>query len=143
MPETAFVRPQDAQCAWTLVDADGKVLGRLASKIAHRLRGKHRPDFTPSTALGDHIVVINVAGIQVTGRKLEQKIYYRHTGYPGGIKSRTLQEQMDLNPEQVLRKAVKGMLPRGPLGRVMLRKLRIYNGAEHPHSAQLPVLLEI
>lgn len=143
MADTTFARPQDANCAWTLIDADGKVLGRLATTIAHRLRGKHRADFTPSVALGDHVVVVNVAGIQVTGNKMDQKTYHRYTGYPGGLKSRTLRKQMQLDPEKVLRKAVKGMLPRGPLGRVMLSRLRIYNGSEHPHAAQLPVALEV
>lgn len=143
MSDTRFVRPQDAGCAWFVIDAGGKVLGRLATLIAHRLRGKHRADFTPSTDLGDHIVVINAAGMQFTGRKQEQKVYYRHSGYPGGIKSRTLRKQMELNPEQVLRQAVKGMLPRSRLGRAMLRKLRIYNGADHPHTAQQPVQLEV
>ena len=137
-PHTLFLSPQDADCAWTLFDARGRVLGRLAAEIAYRLRGKHRPDFTPSTCMGDHIVVINADELCVTGNKATDKIYYRHSGYPGGIKSRTYDEAMQRSSEKVLRAAVKGMLPRNRLGRVMLRKLRIYPGSEHPHLAQQP-----
>ena len=137
------MRPEDAVCAWTLFDAQDQILGRLAASIAHRLRGKHRPDFTPSTCLGDHVVVVNAAGLRTTGNKMEQKVYYRHSGYPGSIKQRTLGQAMDLAPEEVLRMAVKGMLPRSRLGRAMLRKLRVYAGAEHPHAAQNPQVVAV
>lgn len=119
------------------MDADGLILGRLAADIAFRLRGKHRPDFTPSTCMGDYVVVINAASIRTTGNKEEQKVYYRHSGYPGGLKQQTLKEMRARSPEKVLQLAVKGMLPHNRLGRAMMRKLRIYKGQEHPHQAQL------
>lgn len=128
---------------WYVVDADGKTLGRLASEIAFRLRGKHKPEYTPHVDTGDHIVVINAEKVHVTGRKREQKRYYRHTGYPGNMKETSLQELLESHPERVLERAVKGMMPRNPLGRDMQRKLRVYAGAEHPHTAQQPKTLEI
>lgn len=123
---------------WWLVDLDGQVLGRAASKIAHVLRGKHKPTFTPHINDGDYVIVINADKVALTGRKWDNKMYHRHTGYVGGLKSSTASEVRDRHPEDLIRLAVKGMLPRGPLGRAQLRNLKIYAGAEHPHSAQLP-----
>ncbi len=120
-----------------------KTLGRLATEIATRLRGKHKPEFAPHLDCGDFIVVVNAEKVSVTGRKLEQKKYYWHTGYPGGIKSRTLEEMLANKPEDVILKAVKGMLPKNRLGRKLLKKLKVYRGAEHPHTAQQPQALEI
>ncbi|HYF97552.1 MAG TPA: 50S ribosomal protein L13 [Coxiellaceae bacterium] len=128
---------------WYLVDAKDKTLGRLATMIATYLRGKHKVEFTPHADTGDYIVVVNAAGLSFTGRNKADKPYYRHTGYFGGIKSESLAELMARAPEQVLEKAVKGMLPKGPLGRKMLAKLKIYAGAEHPHQAQNPSQLEV
>jgi large subunit ribosomal protein L13 len=128
---------------WVVVDAQGKVLGRLATQIASRLRGKHKPEYTPHVDTGDFVVVVNVAKLRVTGRKSERKVYYRHTGFPGGIKQTNFAKLHATKPERVLQKAVKGMLPKGPLGYAMLRKLKVYAGATHPHSAQQPKALEI
>ena len=128
---------------WYVVDADGKTLGRLASEVATRLRGKHKPEYTPHMDVGDHIVVVNASKIKVTGKKPQQKIYYRFTGYVGNLKSVTLEDQLSAHPERVIEHAVKGMLPKNPLGRQMARKLRVYPGAEHPHTAQQPQTLEI
>jgi large subunit ribosomal protein L13 len=128
---------------WVVVDAQGKVLGRLATQIAARLRGKHKPEYTPHVDTGDFVVVVNVAKLRVTGRKTERKVYYRHTGFPGGIKQTNFAKLHAAKPERVLQKAVKGMLPKGPLGYAMLRKLKVYAGATHPHSAQQPKALEI
>lgn len=128
---------------WFLVDAQNKTLGRLATEIARRLRGKHKPIYTPHTDTGDYIVVINAEKLAVTGNKLQDKIYYHHTGYPGGIRSKTLGKMMATKPCTVLEKAVHGMMPKGPLGRKMLKKLKIYNGADHPHAAQNLKILEI
>jgi large subunit ribosomal protein L13 len=128
---------------WVVVDAQGKVLGRLATQIAARLRGKHKPEYTPHVDTGDFVVVVNVAKLRVTGRKTERKMYYRHTGFPGGIKETNFAKLHAAKPERVLQKAVKGMLPKGPLGYAMLRKLKVYAGATHPHSAQQPKALEI
>jgi large subunit ribosomal protein L13 len=128
---------------WVVVDAQGKVLGRLATQIAARLRGKHKPEYTPHVDTGDFVVVVNVAKLRVTGRKTERKMYYRHTGFPGGIKQTNFAKLHAAKPERVLQKAVKGMLPKGPLGYAMLRKLKVYGGATHPHSAQQPKALEI
>ncbi len=127
---------------WFVVDAAGKTLGRLASQIAFRLRGKHKPEYTPHMDVGDHIVVINAAQVKTTGKKPQQKIYYRHTGYVGNLKSMTLEDQLAAHPELVIEHAVRGMLPKNPLGRQMFRKLRVYAGADHPHSAQQPQTLE-
>lgn len=141
--KTFSAKPGAVAGDWYVVDADGKTLGRLASEIAFRLRGKHKPEYTPHVDTGDHIVVINAEKVHVTGRKREQKRYYRHTGYPGNMKETTLQELLDRHPERVIEQAVKGMMPRNPLGRAMRRKLRVYAGAEHPHTAQQPKTLEI
>ena len=134
--------PADVKRDWFIVDAEGKVLGRLAAQIAHRLRGKHKPEFAPHMDNGDFIVVVNCEKLRVTGNKLEAKTYYRHTGFPGGIKGTSLQTMLVTKPDEVLRKAVRGMLPKNILGRAMLKKLKIYAGAEHPHSAQNPAPLE-
>ena len=130
--------PKDIQRDWFVVDASNKTLGRMASQIAHRLRGKHKPEFAPHMDNGDFIVVVNCEKVRVTGNKLDNKKYWRHTGYPGGIYSNTLRELLDNKPDQVLEKAVKGMLPKNRLGRAMLKKLKIYSGGEHPHTAQNP-----
>lgn len=127
---------------WYIVDAKDKTLGRLASQLASRLRGKHKPEYTPHVDTGDFIVVVNADQIRVTGNKLADKTYYHHTGYPGGIKSKTLDKAMQDSPTMALETAVKGMLPKGPLGRDMFRKLKVYAGAEHPHAAQKPLPLE-
>ncbi len=128
---------------WVVVDAQGKVLGRLAAQIAARLRGKHKPEYTPHVDTGDYVVVLNAAKLRVTGRKAERKIYYRHSGFPGGIKQTNFAKLHAAKPERVLARAVKGMLPKGPLGYAMIRKLKIYAGGSHPHSAQQPTTLEI
>ena len=128
---------------WFVVDAQNKVLGRLASQIAMRLRGKHKPEYTPHVDTGDFVVVVNASKLRVTGRKPERKVYYRHTGYPGGLRETTLAKMKATRPERVLQKAVKGMLPKGPLGYAMMRKLKVYAGATHPHAAQQPKTLEI
>lgn len=141
--KTFSAKPKEVQRDWYLVDASGKTLGRLASEIARRLRGKHKAIYTPHVDTGDYIVVVNAGKIHVTGRKLIQKRYYRHTGYPGGIKSLTLEQLLEKAPERAIESAVKGMLPKNPLGRAMFRKLKIYAGTEHPHTAQQPQLLEI
>ena len=128
---------------WYVVDAAGKVLGRLAAEIARRLRGKHKPEFTPHIDTGDYIVVVNADKLRVTGRKAESKVYYRHTGYPGGIYGTTFAKLHARHPDRVLKLAVKGMLPKGPLGYAMLKKMKVYAGASHPHTAQQPKTLEI
>ncbi|MDD9891969.1 MAG: 50S ribosomal protein L13, partial [Gammaproteobacteria bacterium] len=128
---------------WLLVDAEGQTLGRLASQIAMRLRGKHKPEYTPHVDTGDYVVVLNADKIAVTGKKLSDKMYYRHTGYVGNLKSANLQEMLDKKPEEVIRLAVKGMMPRGPLGRAMQRKLKVYAGTEHPHTAQQPTAVQL
>ena len=128
---------------WFVVDATDKVLGRLAAEVAHRLRGKHKPIFTPHVDTGDYIVVVNVDKLRVTGNKAEQKMYYRHTGYPGGIYETSFAKMHARFPGRVLEKAVKGMLPKGPLGYAMIKKLKVYAGAEHPHTAQQPKALDI
>lgn len=134
--------PKDIQKDWFVVDASNKTLGRLASQIAHRLRGKHKPEFAPHMDTGDFIVVVNCEKVRVTGKKLDDKIYWRHTGYPGGIYSDTLKEMLNKKPDQVIIKAVQGMLPKNRLGRAMLKKLKVYTGHEHPHAAQNPQPLE-
>lgn len=136
--KTFSAKPESVIHDWTLVDATDQVLGRLASTIAHRLRGKHKPEFTPHTDTGDYVVVVNVERIRVTGRKAKQKMYHRHTGYPGGIKTFSFEKLMERAPDRALALAVKGMLPKGPLGRAMYRKLKIYAGDTHPHAAQQP-----
>ena len=128
---------------WFVVDATDKTLGRLASEIAHRLRGKHKPEYTPHTDTGDYIVVVNCVKVKVTGAKTTDKMYHHHTGYPGGLKSYSFEKLIERAPERVLQRAVKGMLPRNPLGRAMFKKLKVYAGNDHPHSAQQPETLEI
>lgn len=141
--KTFSARPQDINHEWFIVDATDKVLGRLATRLAHVLRGKHKPIYTPHMDTGDFIVVTNVDKITVTGSKTLQKIYYRHTGYPGGIRSNTFESLLEKAPEKILINAVKGMLPKGPLGYAMIKKLKVYAGDEHPHLAQQPKQLEI
>jgi large subunit ribosomal protein L13 len=141
---TYSAKPTDIDRKWFIIDADGVVLGRLAAIVADRLRGKHKPMFTPSMDCGDHVVIINAEKIALTGRKRTQKTYYWHTGYPGGIKSRTADKLLDGDhPERVIEKAVQRMVPKGPLGRDVLRKLRVYAGTEHPHEAQQPEVLDV
>lgn len=141
--KTFSAKSEETQHAWLLVDAKGKILGRLASEIARRLKGKHKPEYTQHVDTGDCIVVINAGDVKVSGRKAQDKLYYRHSGYPGGLKEEPFESLVARRPEQVIELAVKGMLPKNPLGRAMLRKLKIYAGAEHPHSAQQPEILEI
>ena len=141
--KTFVAKPHEVKRDWYVIDAKGKVLGRVASEVARRLRGKHKPEYTPHVDTGDYIIVINADKLRVTGAKLEDKKYYRHSGYPGGIYERTFREMQDQFPGRALEKAVKGMLPKGPLGYAMAKKLKIYAGAEHPHSAQQPKPLEI
>ncbi len=136
--KTYMVTPQTANREWVVVDARGKTLGRLASQIALVLRGKNKPEYTPHVDAGDFVVVVNADKVVLTGRKLDQKMYWRHSGYPGGIKGRTAREMLARKPEDVLRLAVKGMLPKNNLGRQLLKKLKIYAGSEHPHQAQQP-----
>ena len=141
--KTYVATPTDRERSWYVVDASGKTLGRLATEIAVTLRGKRKPTYTPHIDTGDFVIVINAEQIRVTGNKLADKRYYRHSGYPGGLKSRSLQEMLDRRPQEVIRLAVKGMLPRTRLGRKQLTKLKVYAGAEHPHAAQQPNPLEI
>jgi large subunit ribosomal protein L13 len=141
--KTYSAKVGEVEQGWYVVNAQGKVLGRLATHIASRLRGKHKPEYTPHVDTGDYIVVVNAAKIRVTGRKAEDKNYYRHTGFPGGIRQTNFAKLQATKPERVLQKAVKGMLPKGPLGYAMLRKLKVYAGETHPHSAQQPKSLEI
>jgi large subunit ribosomal protein L13 len=141
--KTYTVGAKDIERGWYLVNAEGKTLGRLASEIAKVLRGKHKPIYTPHLDCGDYVIVVNADKVQVTGRKLDQKMYYRHSGYPGGIKSISLRNQLQKHPERVLQAAVRGMLPRNPLGRKMLKKLKVYAGGSHPHQAQQPKVLEL
>jgi large subunit ribosomal protein L13 len=141
--KTYSAKPREISQSWYLIDADARTLGRMATQIADLLRGKGKPQYTPHVDSGDFVVVVNAEKVHVTGKKLEQKIYYRHSGYPGGLKERTLAEQLARRPEEVLRLAVKGMLPRNRLAAAQLRKLKIYAGPEHPHEAQNPIPLEI
>jgi large subunit ribosomal protein L13 len=136
--KTYSAKPGEIERDWYVVDAEGQTLGRLATQIAERLRGKGKPQFTPHVDTGDFVVVVNAEKIAVTGNKLDEKMYYRHSGYPGGLRERPLREQLDRLPTEVLRKAVKGMLPRNRLGRQQLTKLKIYAGPDHPHAAQEP-----
>lgn len=142
MFKTFTAKPSTIERDWYVVDAEGKTLGRLASEVARRLRGKHKPEFTPNIDTGDYIIVINADKIGVTGKKRKDKVYYRHTGYIGNLKSATFDEMQAKNPGKVIELAVKGMLPRGPLGRAQLKKLKIYAGSEHQHSAQQPIALD-
>ena len=140
---TFSAKPAEVQHGWYVVDASNKVLGRLASEIAHRLRGKHKAIYTPHVDTGDYIVVVNADKLRVTGTKDESKKYYRYTGFPGGIRETTFGKMQERFPTRALELAVKGMLPKGPLGYAMLRKLKVYSGGSHPHSAQQPKTLEI
>jgi large subunit ribosomal protein L13 len=141
--KTFVAKPAEVKRDWFVVDAQGQTLGRLSTEIARRLRGKHKAEFTPHVDTGDYIVVINAEKVAVTGRKAKQKMYHRHTGYPGGLKSMSFEKMIDHKPENVIELAVKGMIPRNPLGRAMLKKLKVYAGVDHPHSAQQPKELKI
>ena len=141
--KTFVAKPETVQRDWYVVDAADKTLGRLAAEIALRLRGKHKPEYTPHVDTGDYIVVVNAEKITVTGNKAKGKIYYSHSGYPGGLKDTTFERLIAHKPEMVLEKAIKGMLPKGPLGRAMFRKLKVYAGTEHNHAAQQPQVLDI
>ncbi|MBB6056745.1 MAG: 50S ribosomal protein L13 [Gammaproteobacteria bacterium] len=141
--KTFVAKPETVKRDWYVVDAEGKTLGRLATEIASRLRGKHKPEYTPHVDTGDYIVVINAEKIAVTGNKAAAKTYYSYSGFPGGLKSITFEKLIDRKPEMVLEIAVKGMLPKGPLGRAMFRKLKVYAGTEHNHAAQQPQVLDI
>jgi large subunit ribosomal protein L13 len=141
--KTYFANNETVENKWYVVDAADKVLGRLSTQIAMRLRGKHKPEYTPHADAGDYIVVINAAQIKVTGDKAESKIYYDHSGYPGGLKETTFEKMHEKDPTRIIERAVKGMLPKNPLGRAMLSKLKVYAGAEHPHIAQQPVELNL
>jgi large subunit ribosomal protein L13 len=140
---TYNAKPGEVERRWYVVDADGQTLGRLATRIADTLRGKDKAQYTPHVDTGDFVVVVNAEKVVVTGNKLDQKRYYRHSGYPGGLRSRTLREQLDRRPTEVIRKAVKGMLPRNRLARQQLNKLKVYAGPDHPHEAQAPKPLEV
>ena len=141
--KTFSAKPHEVNRDWFVVDASDKVLGRLAAELAHRLRGKHKPEFTPHVDTGDYIVVVNASRLRVTGNKATDKKYYRHTGYPGGIRETNFEKMQAKHPGRVLEKAVKGMLPKGPLGYAMIKKLKVYADATHPHTAQQPKALEI
>ncbi len=141
--KTVSTRSEDAVNDWVLIDAEDQTLGRLASLIAIRLRGKHKVDFTPHVDNGDYVVVINASKVKVTGKKETDKLYYRHTGYPGGIKNVTLGRMRETKPERIIEKAVKGMLPRSALGRAIWKKLKVYGGSEHPHDSQQPRKIEL
>lgn len=136
--KTYSPKQEDIRREWFVIDAKDQTLGRLASQVAVLLRGKHKPMFTPHMDTGDFVIIVNADKIRVTGKKLDQKVYYRYSGYPGGVKARTLREQLARNPEQVIRLAVRGMLPKNRLGRHMIRKLKVYAGDKHPHQAQQP-----
>ena len=141
--KTFSAKPHEVTRDWYVVDASDKVLGRLAAELAHRLRGKHKPEYTPHVDTGDYIVVVNASRLRVTGNKATDKKYYRHTGYPGGIRETNFEKMQAKHPGRVLEKAVKGMLPKGPLGYAMIKKLKVYADATHPHTAQQPKALEI
>jgi len=141
--KTFSAKPAEVRRDWYVVDATGKTLGRLSTEIAHRLRGKHKPEYTPHVDTGDYIVVINAEKVRVTGNKMKDKMYHHHTGYIGNLKSISLEKLLDEAPERAIEHAVKGMLPRGPLGRKMLGKLRVFAGPEHSHAAQQPIPLEV
>jgi len=141
--KTFTATPATIKREWCVVDATDKTLGRLATELAHRLRGKHKPEFTPNMDTGDHMIVVNAEKIKVTGKKLDDKMYHRYTGYIGNLKSINLGKLLDTHPERAIQYAVKGMLPKNPLGRAMYRKLHVYAGPEHPHEAQQPTQLEL
>ncbi|NVK20984.1 MAG: 50S ribosomal protein L13 [Kangiellaceae bacterium] len=141
--KTFSAKPESVKRDWFVVDAEGKTLGRLATEVARRLKGKHKAEYTPHVDTGDYIIIINAEKVTVTGNKAEDKMYYRHSGYPGGIKEINFNDLQARKPEMIIEKAVKGMLPKNPLGRAMFRKLKVYAGPEHDHSAQQPIALEI
>ena len=141
--KTTITKPEEVERSWYVVDAEGQTLGRLASQVAAVLRGKHKPGFTPSVDCGDYVVIVNAEKIRVTGNKLDDKMYYRHSGYPGGLTEINLREQLDRYPTRPIELAIKGMLPKNKLGRKMFKKLKVYVGPEHPHQAQSPVTLEL
>ena len=141
--KTFVATPENRQRDWIVIDAEGKTLGRLATQIADALRGKRKPTYTPHCDVGDFVVVINAEKIAVTGKKLREKRYWRHSGYPGGIRSRSLQEMLDRQPDEVIRKAVRGMVPHNRLGRQQMLKLKVYAGPDHPHAAQQPKPMEV
>lgn len=141
--KTFSAKPAEVKRDWYVVDAEGKTLGRLASEIARRLRGKHKPEYTPHVDTGDYIVVVNAEKVRVTGRKLTDKMYYRHTGYIGNMRATSLDKMLDKAPTRVIETAVKGMLPKNRLGRAMFKKLKVYAGPEHKHSAQVPKVLDV
>ncbi len=141
--KTFSAKPAEVRRDWYVVDATGKTLGRLSTEIARRLRGKHKPEYTPHVDTGDYIVVVNAEKVRVTGNKLKDKMYHRHTGYIGNLKSTSLEKLLDEHPERAIEYAVKGMMPRGPLGRKMLTKLRVFAGPEHTHAAQQPIPLDV
>ena len=141
--KTFSAKGHEVQRDWFVIDATDKILGRVASEVARRLRGKHKPEFTPHVDTGDYIIVVNAGKLRVTGAKSTDKIYYRHSGYPGGISATNFRDMQTKFPGRALEKAVKGMLPKGPLGYAMIKKLKVYGGAEHPHTAQQPKVLEI
>ena len=143
MEKTYVTKKKDVEREWYVVDASGQTLGRLATRVAHVLRGKHKPTYSTSVDTGDCVIVVNAEKIQVTGRKLDQKIYYRFSGYPGGLKEITLRNLLQKHPERVIEHAVRGMLPKNRLGRQMFRKLKVYVGPDHPHAAQQPKPLEL
>jgi large subunit ribosomal protein L13 len=140
--KTQFAKKGEVERKWYVVDADGQVLGRMATTVASHLRGKHKPVFTPHVDTGDFVVVINAEKIQLTGNKADQKVYYRHSNYPGGLKQETFKERLEKKPEAIIRDAVWGMLPKNRLGRTLIKKLKVYRGSEHPHSAQKPEPLD-
>lgn len=141
--KTYSAKPEAVTRDWYIVDAADNTLGRISAEIAHRLRGKHKPEYTPHVDTGDYIVVINAEKVRVTGNKAKDKIYHHHSGYPGGLKSISFEKLIDKAPERTIQSAVKGMLPKGPLGRAMFKKLKVYKGSEHPHAAQQPIELSI
>ena len=141
--KTVSTKPADVTRDWYVVDAEGKTLGRMATEIARRLRGKHKPEYTPHVDTGDYIIVVNAEKVRVTGNKAKDKMYYRHTGYPGGLRSMSFEKMVDHAPERTVEFAVNGMLPKGPLGRAMYTKLKVYAGTEHPHQAQQPQALTL
>lgn len=143
MRTTYMAKANDVDRKWYVVDAAGETLGRLSTEVASILRGKHKPTFTPHVDTGDYVIIINAEKIELTGKKLNDKIYYRHTNHPGGLKTRTALEMRNKQPEKMLELAIKGMLPKGPLGRQMFKKLHVYAGAEHPHEAQKPEAYEL
>ena len=141
--KTVSMRDQDVERAWWVIDAEGVTLGRMATEIARRLRGKHKAEYTPHVDTGDYVIVVNADKVRVTGNKENDKVYWRHSGYPGGIRGVNVADMRAENPERIVENAVKGMLPKNPLGRAMYRKLKVYAGAEHPHTAQQPKNLEL